>query len=615
MRKLICLISCVLASALAGQEVSKEANLPLVDLVGLETVSTRVALEESPVTYSMPVSELRYLPQVDIQSRNSSESQGDVSIRGGIFENTGFQLAGITLMDPQTGHYAAEIPVATRMLEAAEVLTGSANAFSGMNSSVGTIAMDWAAMSPGGELSVGYGEENTWHASLYQAWVQESEDGSRWGFDFETSHSESDGLVQYGDHEYHRYNLRFQRSTKHSKTDVFAGYQSKFFGWWNLYTPYNVPETEDLNTSLIMLSHRQDLGDGQLSFSAYYRRNLDDYEFDRTRPGLYNPYEHETQVKAASVQWDQLQGEWLWSARLEAWQDDIESTSLLSGYFDTRDYWKLAVAAERAWSLTGEWNGLVRGGLSFDDTSRDGSAVSPLLRWEVSRRGEDGEQQVFYADLSRSTQVAGYTAIASSPTGGLFRGNQDLGREHADNYELGYVWKRGALQLQAAAFYRKDSDLVDWTYSGSGGRQANHVDIDSFGVEAFGTWNYEGGHVSLGYTALSKDEDYGDATVVASFYALNYARHRFTVSWVQQLAAGLDVRLDHEYRVQEANALRSNDVDDALIGSVGLFYTPEFADGLELNVTVENLWDSDFEEVPAVPASPRFISCGATYRY
>jgi len=483
-----------------------------------------------------------------------------------------------------------------------------------MNSSVGTIAMDWAPLLDGGEFSVGYGEENSWHASLYQAWVKERGDGSQWGLDFEASASESDGLIEYGDHRYERYNLRFQHHGKGSQTDLFAGYQYKFFGWWNLYTPYNVPETEDLNTTLIMLSHRQSVGDGQLSLSAYYRKNQDDYEFDRTRPGLYNPYEHETEVRAASLQWDQQRGDWMFTSRLEAWHDSLESTSLLAGDFNSRNYWKLGVSGERDW-MVGDWNSSLRLGLSYDDSNRDSAAVSPLLRWELVRLGQGNQQQLLYMDVSRSTQVAGYTATASSPTGGLFRGNQNLGREVADNFELGYVWKAGLLELQATAFFRRDDDLVDWTYGGSGGRQANHVDIDTFGMEALATWNYVNGHLSLGYTGLSKDEDYGDVDVVASFYALNYARHRFTVSWVHNLTDELDLRVDHEYRLQEDNALRSNGVDDALIGSLGLFYRPASLNGLELNVTVENLWNSDFEEVPAVPASPRFISCGATYRY
>ena len=96
---------------------------------------------------------------------------------------------------------------------------------------------------------------------------------------------------------------------------------------------------------------------------------------------------------------------------------------------------------------------------------------------------EVGEQTTLYADISRSTQVPGYTAIASNPTGGLFRGNPNLGREFATNYELGVLTESGNLTLQAAVFLREDRDLVDWTFAFDVfGRTANNVDIDTSGV-------------------------------------------------------------------------------------------------------------------------------------
>ena len=66
-----------------------------------------------------------YEPLVDVQGRNLAEAQADISIRGGIFENTGFNLGAVTISDPQTGHYLAEIPLAPAMLGAPAVVTGA----------------------------------------------------------------------------------------------------------------------------------------------------------------------------------------------------------------------------------------------------------------------------------------------------------------------------------------------------------------------------------------------------------------------------------------------------------------------------------------------------------
>ena len=109
-RNVVILLFIVLSASLSQLRSQEEdSSLLLYDLDLLETVGQRIALEESLTTFSMPVSALKYEPLVDVQSRNSVESQGDVTIRGGIFENTGFMVGSATLFDPQTGHYFAEI--------------------------------------------------------------------------------------------------------------------------------------------------------------------------------------------------------------------------------------------------------------------------------------------------------------------------------------------------------------------------------------------------------------------------------------------------------------------------------------------------------------------------
>jgi len=71
------------------------------------------------------------------------------------------------------------------------------------------------------------------------------------------------------------------------------------------------------------------------------------------------------------------------------------------------------------------------------------------------------------------------------------------------------------------------------------------------------------------YTYLDKDSDYGSADVDASFYALNFARHRATLALRYQLTNQLELRLDNEYRVQQDNPLRTSK-DTAFLASLAL---------------------------------------------
>ena len=64
------------------------------------TVEGSATANKIPVgTFGSPISNLEYDPRVDLQSRNMAEAQADVTIRGGIFENTGFRVGSATLFD------------------------------------------------------------------------------------------------------------------------------------------------------------------------------------------------------------------------------------------------------------------------------------------------------------------------------------------------------------------------------------------------------------------------------------------------------------------------------------------------------------------------------------
>jgi outer membrane receptor protein involved in Fe transport len=235
------------------------------------------------------------------------------------------------------------------------------------------------------------------------------------------------------------------------------------------------------------------------------------------------------------------------------------------------------------------------------------------VAWQRNAAATDSAR--VYAQVAGDSQVSSYTALNSAAGSGLFRGNPDLGRAHSTNWELGVRRSLGRFDVQAAVFLRQDRALTDWTYRrGVTARSANAVDIDTLGFEAVATYRWQQGRAVVGYTWLQKDEDYGSALVDASFYALNFARHRVTAALVWQPIAQLEVRFDNEYREQEPNFLRRSSAR-AIISSLGVHWFVPRVRGLELSVQVENAWDCAFEEVPAVPASPRQYTAGLAYRW
>jgi outer membrane receptor protein involved in Fe transport len=342
-----------------------------------------------------------------------------------------------------------------------------------------------------------------------------------------------------------------------------------------------------------------------------YRRNDDDYEFNRAVPGAFNPYQHTTQVRALSLEGLQEFSAFALAYSAQVMGDHLESTSLTYGRFHTRNYLKLAAVPEV--SIPSPAGVLkLRAGASYDDSNRDTAAFSPIVSAELtSPRGLHYSLQ--YAE---STQLPTYTALNSNPAAGLFRGNPNLGREFSRNLEAGVSFQSQGWRIETALFYRRDDHLVDWTFkNGISARSANAVDISTLGLELVATRRQPRYDLILSCTLLDKNADYGTASVDASFYALNFARQRLTAAVVLRLGAGFELRVDNEYRVQETNPLRVQGGNHAFITALGIYYLPPRCRGLELSLLMDNLWDSEFQEVPAVPASRRQFSVGAAYRW
>lgn len=617
----------------------------------LDTVTVnapRVANQEPAGALATPVSLLRYEPLADVQSRQSAEGQADVALRGGIFENTAFTLGGITVFDPQTGHYTAELPVPPSMLQSPRVLTGFEHAASSFNALAGSVAYEWAPIRTRGRASVAGGAYGFNRQQVYQGYVSKPKSGWTLGADVDVARSAASGpdledldfvlgptpagatrtAGNVAEHEFNRVAARVRLEGPSSSSQVFYGYQNKDFNWPNLYTPFRWPESENLQSHLIATQHRQQFGENaNLQWDAYYRRNRDDYEADTRLPGRFNPYQHETEVTATSLSGSVRAAGIDWKGRVLALADSIDSTSLEPtspgslGDFASRSLWQAAFTPEKRFELEGGSSLTASAGAVFDDSNRDEDGWSPLARLAWGR-----DTFELYGSYAGATQVAGYTALNSSPASGLFRGNPDLGRADSGTWEAGASWGSGGWQARGAVFLRRDRGLTDWVIVDNPaltpaqlrtvGRFAQAIDVDTLGAEAVVRRSWKSADLIAGYTWLEKDYDYPNATtgVFGSYYGLNFPKHRATLAAIVRPLAELELRLDNEFRIQEANPLRTTS-GHAFVSSIGVRYAPHWCAGLEFEATVDNVWDENFQEIPSMPATPRTWSAGLAYAW
>ena len=89
-------------------------------------------------------------------------------------------------------------------------------------------------------------------------------------------------------------------------------------------------------------------------------------------------------------------------------------------------------------------------GAAFDNTSRDDYELSLIGDVSFNTQNNDGTERTLYLSYAEASQVAGYTAIGGSESGGLFRSNANLERETTKSLELGLL-----LEQQSNAHFVK----------------------------------------------------------------------------------------------------------------------------------------------------------------
>jgi hypothetical protein len=586
------------------------------EIAEITVTESRVANTRPAGTYASPATVLRFDPTTELQSRGLPEGQADVTVRGGLFENTGFKTGAVTIMDPQTGHYVAELPLDPGFLSAPQILTGIDNTLAGFNSSVATVIYSPGKLVDGGEVRAGVGSDDLQFQSLRYANATTTRQRGDWGLALSLARSEGDGSQPNGDHEFERYNLHLQHSDTDRQSDLFVGYQDKFYGWPGAYTGFaSLAETDRTKTMLLLANHRSDQDVGFWEVGGFYRRLEDDYDFDRTteESGAPGSFDHETRVFGLGFQGQYRRGmlDWNFAGQLTA-DELVSSTDLTEGDFDSRNYGSVSIVPSIDVAQTDIRSVTLEFGASVDWSNRNSSAVSPVagatMRWAGTAGGH------FLAlEYAGSSQLPGYTVLKSRPAG-LFGGNASLGREKAKQLSLTIGREAGHWNGTLAVFYRQDDDLVDWTFESGApfARQANAVDIDVLGLEAVISRHWNSLDFVVGYTFLDKDADYGSAVVDASFYALNFARHRATFALRYAFAERLELRFDSEYRVQEKNPLRSSS-DKAFHVSATLAWEPAGGEGFGVALAADNLTDDDYQQFPGTPAVGRQVSLSARY--
>lgn len=466
---------------------------------------------------------LTYVSGLDLRQRGAMGVQGDISLRGGTFEQTLVMLNGVKISDPQTGHHQLNLPVNIENIERIEVVYGAASRKYGQNAFTGAINIitkpakrdglkvsgfygDWNLL--GGNASVNFGSKTSRHLISVDR-IQSG--GYRHNSDFNTTTAFYQSSIETGK----------------GPLEVMTGLSIRKFGANGFYASPNYRDQyEETSTYFGAIQSEHKNNKWRIIPRTYFRFHQDYYSLIREKPEVYKN-NHKTMVAGAEVHATRSNRWGVSGVGLDYRYEEINSTNLgnhfrnLFGVFVEHKYEK------NRWNISpgiyanyySEW------GLKFFP------GVDAGYRLNANHR--------FFGNVGKSYRIPTYTDLFY--VGPTNIGNENLQPEMAFSYEVGWKYYSPTAQAQLSLFQRDGRQIIDWTRTTDTlpWKPENLNQVIFNGLEfssslPYGKWlSWEkSAHLMLSYTYLDAKILLPDDVI--SRYALENLRHQFIVRLVNQ---------------------------------------------------------------------------------
>ncbi len=449
------------------EEVEVAEDWPAqMEEISLKPVILVTSREIEAAAATAPEDLLEYLPQVDIRQRGKHETQADLSIQAGSFDQSMVLLNGINISDPQTGHFHLNLPLDLNAVHQMEVVTGASarrfgsNAFSGALNIV-TRPADSSFVNAGFR----YGQYNFFKGhvlgnlggkklSTFLSFNAAGSDGYRENTDFRTTHGYLHTVTKPG-----KFRLHFM-----------AGLNLRAFGANSFYSPSFINQYEETKTGLaaLKLVHSRQASTWNLSTS--FRLGRDHFLLDRYNPSFYFN-DHLSIVNGANLNGKIYSLAGVTQTGLNYRREEILSTSL--GERLNQDEWvevNDSVSFDHG-HVRNQWNWNINHTFALGPFTLSGGLLLHLnsdmdyqpqaypgidLKWDFAGG------IALYTSLNRSMRLPTFTDLYyQGPTN---VGNPLLIPERARTFELGAFRANKGFYLGLNGFYRQGRDMIDWIW-------------------------------------------------------------------------------------------------------------------------------------------------------
>ena len=477
---------------------------------------------------------------VDVRQRGGFGIQTDISIDGGTHDQITILLNGVPLVNPQTGHNAADFPVNVSDVERIEILEGAASRVMGSQAFSGAINVvtRGAAAASRVEATLQAGSYGTVKGEARTAWQW----GKGWSASASGSYQRSDGAVQnsafkggkgFGQLTYDATDFRF---------DLQAGATANDFGANTFYSAAYPNQWEA--TRRYMISARgESKGRVHIVPQLSWVRSLDHFQLIKDRQTGENFHRGDVYTAGLNVwtEWAlgrtavgaELREETIYSTNLGR---DLQSDQYVSiphesgrNYTKKDDRTNVSYFAEHNFM----WEQVT---LSLGAMAERNSAVDHRFRFypgvDLSYRPTN--QWRLFASWNKSLRLPSFTDLwYKSPTQ---EGNVGLRPEECSSLRIGADFVHPIVTLRMKAHWQRGTHMIDWVMRTADDPKyyATSFSMDNFGlgVDARLSLTRWWGNRQpfeqfiLSYAWLNQHRRAGES-YFKSNYAMEYLRHKF----------------------------------------------------------------------------------------
>ncbi len=528
-------------------------------------------------------SSLQFIPGVTVLTQGQPVGQTDISIRGSGFSGAGLSIAGLSLRNPQTEHFHAELPIPGWWLGQPEVLTGVSQAVQSEGHLTGTVSFMPLPLLPASRVTSGLDNKSGyWVNADSQLMVTDQV-----GVGVFAGHTEIPS-VDFDDNDIQasRVGARAQYLTEEGQADLLFGHQDKTFGARGYYGVNDALKAEETTQDTLLLGSWQSISQPGTSFSFLLREFDDDYQLWLPTSLFRNQHTSRTAATQASYTVPVSESVRI-PTRIAADLEDIDSTNL--GDFDRS---RLAVTAVPEIQITDQI--LLMAGVRGELLESDEDYLLPLARVEVTPT----ESLLWFAEVSESVRRPSYTELNYESPGSL--GNAGLGVQEQIAWETGVAWYLSAqTTLDAALFHQSTRDTIDWVRpdpTATRWQAENIGDVDTLGIETILSHRVTTQlNANLRYQWLDKD---ADTPPYSSRYFLDYAKHLVTATLDWSCTEWMRIELSQLWRDQVDNPLRTEGGNEQFLTEIAIHMRAEALPHVQWSLMVHNALDDDYRVFP-----------------